>query len=170
MAVALIRPEEPGDAPAIDRVVREAFATAPHASGTEHLIVRALRASGELVVSLVAVVEGRVVGHAAISPVTVADGSGGWFGLGPVAVLPDAQRRGTGAQLIERALAQLRAQGAAGCVVLGEPAYYGRFGFRVTADLVLEGVPPGYFQALTFAEGLQARGVVRYSPAFDVTS
>lgn len=55
---------------------------------------------------------------------------------------------------------------AAGCVVLGEPSYYGRFGFRVSAKLVLPGVPPEYFQALHWTGAMPA-GEVNYHPAFN---
>lgn len=160
-----IRSELPTDLEAIDRVVADAFRTAPHTSGTEQFIVRQLRSAAALTISLVALRDGRVVGHVAVSPVSILDGSSGWFGLGPVAVLPEAQGQGIGSRLIEEALATLRRSGAAGCVVLGEPGYYGRFGFRHDAGLVLEGVPPSYFQALCF-DGRRARGAVAYHPAF----
>lgn len=160
-----IRPEQAEDAEAIDKVVRDAFLGAAHASGTEHLIVRELRQAGALTLSLVAVVDGAVVAHAAVSPVTISDGTPGWFGLGPVAVTHVLQRCGFGSALVRAALQQLQAQGAAGCVVLGEPAYYGRFGFAADPALVLEGVPAGYFQALRFA-GASPRGTVRYHPGF----
>jgi putative acetyltransferase len=170
MAMELeIRREAPGEAQAIDCVVSQAFQVAPHASGTEQFIVRQLRSSGALTVSLVAVSRGRVVGHVAISPVTVSDGSAGWFGIGPVAVLPQEQGRGVGRRLVELALDNLRAMGAEGCVVLGDPGYYGRFGFRVDPNLTLEGVPPEYFQALAF-RGARARGSVTYHPAFSSTA
>ena len=160
-----IWPERPEDTDAIDRVVRDAFLGAAHTSGTEHLIVRELRRSGALAISVVAVAGGTVVGHVAVSAVAISDGSPGWYGLGPVAVVPSHQKRGTGYALVQDALSRLKQAGAAGCVVLGEPAYYGRFGFRVEPLLVLEGVPPGYFQALHLA-GAPARGTVTYHPAF----
>jgi len=161
-----LRLETPEDADAIHDVVVQAFLTAPHTSGTEAFIVRELRAAGVLTVSLVADAQGAVVGHVAISPVTISDGSPHWYGLGPVAVRPSGQRLGTGRRLIEEALDRLRRLGAAGCVVLGEPEYYGRFGFRADPRLVLEGVPPQYFQALRFRDA-RAQGVVTYHPAFE---
>jgi putative acetyltransferase len=164
-----IRPERPEDAEAVDAVVREAFLAAPHTSGTEHFIVRALRQAGALTVSLVAIEEGKIVGHVAVSPVAISDGSRGWHGLGPVAVVPSRQGRGTGAGLVREALRILQAQGAAGCVVLGEPAYYGRFGFAADPALVLEGVPPQYFQALSLRPPA-ARGKVTYHAAFDAAA
>ena len=160
-----IRAELPNDADTIDRVITEAFRSAAHSSGTEASIVRNLRASGALTISLVALAEGAVVGHVAISPVTISDGSCGWFGLGPLAALPKHQGRGIGNALVRHALDDLRRHGAAGCVVLGEPHYYGRFGFRADPQLRLDGVPPEYFQALAF-EGAHPRGSVSYHAAF----
>ena len=77
------------------------------------------RCARALTLSLVAHEDGRQVGHAAFSPVTIGDGSADWCGLGPVAVLPGMQGRGVGAALIREGLARLRALGAAGCVVMG---------------------------------------------------
>lgn len=161
----VIRAEQPADAQAIAAVVQQAFRAAPHASGTEAGIVRALRLAGALSLSLVAIDQDRIVGHVALSPVTISDGSQGWYGLGPVAVLPSLQGRGIGSRLVEQALQLLRARGAGGCVVLGEPGYYGRFGFRADPALVLEGVLPAYFQALSFT-GASVRGTVHYHAAF----
>jgi putative acetyltransferase len=162
-----IRTETPRDVQDIARVVEVAFAGADHASGQEAAIVERLRASGRLTLSLVAEDEGSVVGCVVFSPVQVSDGSAGWYGLGPVAVLPERQGLGIGKALIERGLGRLSEIGADGCVVLGDPGYYGRFGFRSRADVVLRGVPPEYFQALPLRAGVQMRGVVTYHEAFD---
>lgn len=164
-----IRAEAPGDAAAIEAVTRAAFSSAPHASGTEQHIVAALRRAGRLSVSLVALADDAVVGHAAISPVRLGDGAVRWYGLGPVSVLPAWQGRGIGQQLIGQALLQLRAGRAAGCVVLGEPGYYGRFGFQAHPGLVLPGVPPAYFQALAF-DGAVPQARVAYDAAFEATA
>lgn len=163
-----IRDEVPNDIPAIASVVSEAFRSATHASGTEPLIVNALRERGRLSISLVAVEGNQVVGHVAVSPVEIADGSEGWFGLGPIAVLPAWQGKGVGSLLMNAALDALRRQGARGCVVLGEPGYYGRFGFVSRADLEFPDVPPEYFQAVRF-DGEWPVGTVRYDEAFWVT-
>lgn len=164
-----IRPETAHDAAAIEEVVRDAFRGAPHTSGTEAFIVRDLRQAGALTVSLVAVDAGKIVGYVAASPVSISDGSPHWHGLGPVAVVPSRQARGMGSALVREALRLLREKGAAGCVVLGEPAYYGRFGFRADPALRLEGVPAPYFQALPFGRN-PARGAVSYHPAFEAAS
>ena len=159
-----IRDERAGDEAAIRRVTALAFAGAPHSDGTEAEIVERLREGHALAVSLVADDEGAIVGHVAFSPVTIEE-SGGWFGLGPVAVAPVRQHHGIGHALITEGLARLRAQGAKGCVVLGDPAYYARFGFAPDPALTYPGPPPQYFQALRF-DATPATGIVRYHPAF----
>ncbi|MBS7697138.1 MULTISPECIES: N-acetyltransferase [unclassified Chelatococcus] len=162
-----IRRERGGDQRTIHALVEEAFRSAPHSSGTEALIIDALREAGALTLSLVAEAEGVVCGHIAFSPVMVAGAEVGWHGLGPLAVLPRQQRQGIGSQLVMEGLAALRAAGSHGCVVLGDPLYYGRFGFRACAELSLPGVPAAYFQALPFS-ALVPRGAVNYHAAFDV--
>ena len=160
-----IRAEAPGDAPVIGALIAAAFAASRHGDNGEAQIVDRLRAGGELAVSLLAERDGVIVGHVAFSPVTIADGAPGWFGLGPVAVQADARRQGIGAALIEAGLAALRSRNAAGCVVLGDPRYYARFGFTADPALAYQSAPREYFQALVLA-GPPARGVVRYGPAF----
>ncbi|MCH4564585.1 N-acetyltransferase [Halomonas sp. EGI 63088] len=165
----VIRLETPHDAETIEAVTVAAFREAPHSSHTEQHIVRALREAGALSVSLVAECDGEVVGHVAASPVTLSDGSPGWFGLGPVSVLPAWQGRGIGSALVAACLARLRERGARGCVLLGDPGYYQRFGFRSLPGLILPGVPPEYFMALCWTdERPQAR--VAFHPAFAATA
>lgn len=161
-----IRGATSADAQIIESVTAAAFLNAPHTSHTEQYIVNALRKAGRLAVSLVAEADGSVVGHVAISAVSISDGTSGWFGLGPISVLPQHQRRGVGSQLMREALRLLRDRGACGCVVLGEPAYYGRFGFQANPKLVLSGVPPEYFQAVSF-DSSTPRGTVTYHEAFN---
>lgn len=163
-----IRPESGSDVAAIHLLTKEAFRHAEHSS-SEQFITDALRESGMLTMSLVAIDHNNVVGHVAISPVTLSDGTSGWYGLGPVAVLPQRQGRGIGSLLITRALQELRQKGAQGCVVLGEPRLYSRFGFRAKASLTLSGVPPEYFQSLSLVERLPT-AEVRYHESFDVTN
>ncbi len=164
-----IRPESAADLVAIREVTQAAFLKAAHASHTEHLIVDALRKAGALSLSLVAETSGNIIGHVAVSPVAIADGSAGWFGLGPVSVLPMYQGHGVGSVLVQEVLSLLRQRAAAGCVVLGEPSFYSRFGFKSEADLVLAGVPPEYFQAICL-HGVLPRGEVRYHDAFYASS
>lgn len=164
-AAVVIRKETAGDAASIDAVTRAAFFSAPRTSHTEHHIVRALRRSNRLAVSLVATIDGDVVGHIAMSPVMITDGSTGWYGLGPLSVEPLYQGRGVGRRLVESGLAALRELGGKGCVVLGDAAYYGRFGFRAVAGLTLPDLPPEYFLALPLG-GAVPSGTVTYHESF----
>lgn len=167
--MATIREESPADHQAITAITAAAFADEPHSNQTEPYIVVALRRAGALTLSLVADDGGDVVGHVAFSPVTVDGRECGWYGVGPVSVRPDRQRQGIGQALMREGIARLRAQGAAGCVLVGEPGYYGRFGFRACPEFTLDGVPPQYFQALAFGPGA-AGGVVVFHPAFGATA
>lgn len=160
-----LRAERDGDAAAISALTTLAFEAAPHSSGTEAHIVERLRAAGALQLSLVIENEGEIVAHAAFSPVRIDGMDLGWVGLGPVSVAPAHQGRGLGAALIRQGLDWMRTKDAKGCVVLGDPAYYARFGFAPRQGLTLEGVPPEYFQALPFGE-TTPEGVVSYSEAF----
>lgn len=162
-----IRKETPKDIDAIREVVSAAFANHPHSNQTEHLLVDRLRETGALRISLVAEIEGKVVGHIAFSPVAIAGHLCDWYGLGPVAVLPELQREGIGSLLINAGISRLHELGAKGCVLLGEPEYYQRFGFRVRDGLTLPGVPPEYFLALPFDEE-EIRGEVSYDTAFEI--
>jgi len=161
-----IRDETAADPPQIEAVTISAFRSAPRSHGTEQQIIDALRQRGKLAISLVAEADGTIIGHVAMSPVVLSSGASGWFGLGPVSVLPQHQHRGVGSQLIREALRILRERGASGCVVLGDPRYYRRFGFEVDADLVLPGVPHGYFQATSF-DGSRPKASVMYDKAFE---
>lgn len=161
----LIRPEASKDAPGISSLVERAFANAAHTSHTEQFIVKALRAAGALTISLVAEQDRKVIGHVAYSPVTISSGTQNWYGLGPLTVDPALQSHGIGAALVRAGMAQLRTFGAAGCVVLGDPAYYRRFGFQVMPSLVYPGPPPEYFMAQVIS-GLVPQGEVKYHAAF----
>jgi putative acetyltransferase len=161
----IVRDERASDRTNIAEVTAAAFRDAPHTDGTEHALPAKLRDEGHLAVSLVAEADGQLVGHVAFSPVTVSDGSTDWFGLGPVSVATTCQGQGIGAALIREGLSRLRQMGANGCVVLGEPAYYGRFGFAHDPALSFPGPPPEYFQRIVLA-GPAPSGTVTYAPAF----
>ncbi len=167
--IVTIRPESPSDEGAIEGVTRRAFLSHPYSSQTEQFVIRALRAGDALSVSLVAEDDGRVVGHIALSPVTISDGSAGWYGLGPISVEPELQGRGIGRALMESGLAELRKLGASGCVLVGDPALYTRFGFANNSVLTLEGVPEAFFLSLALGDGT-ARGSVQFHDAFQATS
>jgi putative acetyltransferase len=141
------------DAVLIHEVTAKAFLNAPHADHTEQFIVDALRLHGALTISQIAKVGGEIIGHVASSPVTLSSGATGWFGLGPISVLPEYQRRDVGSKLMTSSLADLEAMGASGCVLLGDPDDYGRFGFKAVDGLAYPSVPAEYFQALSFSGG-----------------
>jgi putative acetyltransferase len=164
----LIRNETPEDIATITAVTTAAFATLEVSDQTEQFVVLALRAAKALTISLVAEVDGRVVGHIAFSPVTISDGSTGWFGLGPVSVLPENQKRGIGKALIWEGLSRLKALGASGCCLVGHPEYYPQFGFVNSASLAVEGVPEEAFFTLSF-DGHLPQGVVTFHEAFTAT-
>jgi putative acetyltransferase len=109
--------------------------------------------------------DGRVIGHIAFSPVTLSDGTPDWYGLGPVSVLPEHQRKGVGKTLIEAGLSRLRDLDAGGCCLVGHPEYYRKFGFRNVSGLGHEGVPPEVFFALSF-DGHFPQGAVAFHEAF----
>lgn len=161
----VIRTETAGDADAIADVTVAAFATLAISNHTEQRIIAALRQAGALALSLVAERDGRVVGHIAFSPVTMADGTPDWYGLGPVSVLPACQRQGIGQALIREGLSRLASGGARGCCLVGHPEYYPRFGFRNVPGLGLEGVPPEVFFALSF-DGRYPQGAVTFQETF----
>jgi len=165
----LVRAETAADHAAIETLTASAFLSATHSSGTEQFIVNALRRAGRLSLSLVAQDGADIVGHVAVSPVEISPEASGWYGLGPISVLPGRQREGIGSRLMRAALTELERIGASGCVLLGDPAYYRRFGFAVRPGLTLPGVPPEYFQALCF-HGRWAEGSVRYHEAFEATA
>ena len=165
MTGTAIRPEEPRDAHRISEVITRAFTGAAHSDGTEAAIFQRLSSRLEAKASYVAVTaQGDIVGHIVFSEVRIDGEPCRWSGLGPLSVLPDWQGRGIGSALVERGLAELRGEWA-GCVVLGDPAFYGRFGFEHDPRLVYPGAPPEYFQRIVFS-GAAPGGEVTYSPAF----
>jgi putative acetyltransferase len=164
----IIRKETAADIEAISEVTMAAFMTLFISNHTEQFIINALRAAGALTISLVAEIDGRVVGHVAFSPVTISDGAVGWYGLGPVSVLPEYQRQGIGKALIDKGLSLLRESGGQGCALVGDPNYYKRFGFRNYPELVHEGIFQEVFLALPFTEKVP-QGTVVFHEGFSAT-
>jgi putative acetyltransferase len=161
----VIRNETHNDVCAITEVTASAFKTLEISNHTEQFIIEALRAAKALSVSLVAEVDGRVIGHIAFSPVTISDGTPNWYGLGPVSVLPEHQRKGIGKALIQEGLSCLKDMNAQGCCLVGHPDYYRKFGFTNMSGLVLEGVPQEVFFALSF-DGHIPQGTVAFHKGF----
>ena len=159
-----VRTAVQADRDAIRAVHLAAFPTAVEAD-----LIEALARDGDLAISLVAEAEGAVVGHIVLSPMQVrADGVAVFaFGLGPVAVLPERQGAGVGAALIEAGVAAAKASGAALLFVLGDPAYYGRFGFDPAEAATFASPYAGpYFMALRLSGERAAAGNADYAPAF----
>ena len=161
----VIRNETDADVTTIADVTVAAFKTLEISNHTEQFIIEALRAAKALTVSLVAELDGQVIGHIAFSPVTLDDGTRDWYGLGPVSVLPEHQRQGVGTALIQEGLSRLKNLNAAGCCVVGHPDYYRKFGFDNPPGLVIEGVPPEVFFVLSF-NGHTPQGTVTFHEGF----
>lgn len=161
----VIRSETPADIDGIAEVTAAAFATLEISPHTEQFIVAALRAAKALTLSLVAELDGRVIGHIAFSPVTISDGTPNWYGLGPVSVSPAYQRQGIGKALVREGLSRLKGVNARGCCLVGHPDYYRKFGFTNVSGFVHEGVPPEVFLALSF-DGRYPQGTVAFHEGF----
>jgi putative acetyltransferase len=161
----VIRNETDADVGTITEVTIAAFKTLEISNHTEQFVIEALRAAKALTVSLVAEVDGRVIGHIAFSPVTLSDGTRDWYGLGPVSVLPEYQRKGTGKALVQEGLLRLKALKARGCCLVGHPDYYRKLGFKNMSGLVHEGVPQEVFLALSF-DGHTPQGTVTFHEGF----
>jgi putative acetyltransferase len=162
-----IRAAGPQDAPAIAALLRAAFPSPAEAD-----LVAALRRDGDAVVELVAAADDAVRGHVLFSPMTV--GGRPALALAPLAVAPAAQRRGIGAALVRAGLAAAVARPEEWCLVLGAPAYYGRFGFAATDAAGVTALPwSGHpaFQALRLrADAPRLAGPGRYACAFGLGS
>ena len=161
----IIRNETISDIAAINEVTIAAFKTLPISNHTEQFIINALRAADTLTISLVADIDGRVIGHIAFSPVTISDGTLNCYGLGPVSVLPEHQRKGIGKALIKEGLSRLKDMNAQGCCLVGHPDYYKKFGFKNMSGLVHEGVPQEVFFALSF-DGHTPQGTIAFHKGF----
>jgi len=161
----IIRSETDADVSAITEVTVAAFKTQEISNHTEQFIINSLRVAGALTISLVAEINGRVVGHIAFSPVTISDGTRNWYGLGPVSVLPEYQRQGIGKALIQEGLSRLKDMNAQGCCFVGHPDYHRKFGFSNMSGLAHEGVPQEVFFALSF-DGNTPQGTVAFHEGF----
>lgn len=162
-----IREERPEDIAAIREVNKRAFG-----QDQEGNIVDALRSNGGVLLSLVATLNGQVVGHIMYSPITVGDNATG-AALGPMAVLPEHQREGIGSKLIEAGTQKLKEAGYTFIIVLGHPAYYPRFGFTPAAGFGIKcewDVPGEAFMLLALDQSKMqdASGLARYRNEFSL--
>ena len=161
----IIRSESSGDIADIRAILRAAFAGDQEAD-----LVDGLRRDGDLLLSKVADDAGRLVGHIGFSRVWIWNGRQRAPGvsLAPLSVVPDRQLSGVGAALVEAGHAQLRAEGESIVFVLGDRAYYGRFGYSVAAAMAFDCSYAGpHFQALTLTSLAPKAGAISYGAAFD---
>ncbi len=161
-----IRDERPEDVDIIGQITTAAFATMPFADGDEAELIERLRAMGGLSISLVAELDGNIVGHIAFSPAWINGQQGPWYQLAPVSVTPDLHGKGIGSALILSGIDRLKALGAEVCMVLGHADYYPRFGFESVAELS-DRYPhrnPSFMRLVL--KGQAPVGQVSYHPAF----
>ena len=161
----IIRDERLSDYDAINDLTVRAFAPMPFSDGTEVSIIRSLRQSDELAISLVAD-DNAIVGHVAFSPVTINGVHGGWFGLGPISVEPDRQRSGIGRSLVFAGFDVLRQRGATGVALIGNPQIYRRYGFESDGLLTYRDLETRLIQRIVFA-GEAPQGKLRFADAFE---
>ncbi|QFT10679.1 GNAT family N-acetyltransferase [Vibrio sp. THAF190c] len=164
----LIRTEAPADILAIDRLLKSVFETDAEAN-----LVMSLRENSHLTLSLVACSdEGEVVGHVMFSPLTLQGEDHNWQGLAPLAVREDFRSQGIARSLMEEAFSSLRDFGYPACVVLGDPSFYSKVGFKAASEFGFQcrwDVPEGAFQAIELVEGAFSghSGTIEYSPEFN---
>jgi len=164
-----VRSERSHDVKQIESIISSAFEKHQYSNHKEQFIVSQLRDDSALSVSLVAEYKEKIIGHIAFSNVKINNVDCSWYGLAPVSVCPEYQNSGVGSQLIYAGLEAIKKAGAKGCVLLGEPAYYQRFGFKAVDALILEGVPAEFFLSLNFDE-FTPSGKVEYHQAFQDNS
>jgi putative acetyltransferase len=163
----IVRQENPGDEAAIRRVNEQAFGRPDEAA-----LVEALRHDGALALSLVALLDGEIVGHVAFSPITMEPpGPSSVVALAPLAVLPERQRKGIGLRLTQAGLEACREAGWDVAIVLGHPAYYPRAGFQRASPHGITcafDVPDEAFMVVALREGAlkTCKGRAHYHPAF----
>lgn len=162
----IIRQETSEDIESIFNLTTEAFEPMSYSDGSEPKIINDLRSNGDLALSLVAVDQGKVVGHVAFSPITINSVEDDWFGLGPISVLPERQRSGVGTQLINDGFRRLKQLGANGVALIGDPNYYGRFGFTGDGKLTYGDLPTSLVQWVAI-KGDAPHGELKYCRAFE---
>lgn len=172
-----IRAERPGDEAAIRDTVRASFAATGQVTGEiEADLVEAIRAAlgFDPALSLIAELDGRIIGHLLFSPCIVQGATAitHALALAPLSVLPGYEAYRTGTRLMRDGLDAARESGHRIVIVLGHAKYYRRFGFRPANDFGIHApwqVSPDVFQALALEPGALdgVTGVVQYPPAFD---
>jgi putative acetyltransferase len=165
----IIRKEKYSDIDKITDITEAAFKDHPLSNNTEQFIINGLRKAKAMAISLVAEKDGKLIGHIAFAPVRISGVSSNWYGLGPISVLPEYQNQGVGKALISEGLSALKSIGGRGCVLVGDPGYYKRFGFKALPGLTHEGVPKKFVLALTFEEKNSPEGNIGFHESFRAT-
>lgn len=160
-----IREERAGDEATIRAITLRAFEGHPHSDGDEADVIERLRRDGDLLLSLVAEDNGEIVGQVAYSSARLSNDESGWMVVGPICVEPGRQGEGIGRALMEAGEQAMRARGAKGITVLGDPALYVRFGFVQHTPMKLEGELGEYLQVKSFGAPIPA-ATLTYAPAF----
>lgn len=148
----VVRHENKLDQNAIAELTKRAFAPMEYSDGDEQDMIDRLRKSGRLSLSLLVEHQGVLVGHVAFARMLTSNRPTDWYSLGPIAVEPHLQRRHIGTALIHAGLDQLRSIGALGCVLVGDPHYYLRFGFVVMPKFAPERQPATHFMVNAFQD------------------
>ena len=169
-----IRDEKPGDESAIREVTEQAFEGSEFGYNGEAGLIDELRSQNATTISLVAEVSDQIVGHILFSPATIEldDHCSKGLGLAPVSVLPEFQRRGIGAKLVEAGLEIASSGDCEFVIVLGHPGYYPKFGFATASasnvDCEFEGMPDEAFMIRWFKQpaSMDNRVVAKYHSVF----
>lgn len=160
-----IRNEVSADVAAVAELTKAAYADHFYSEEAGPSILEDLRSADALVLSLVAELKGKIVGHLAVSSVTISDGSLNWYGLGPLSVAPEYQGYKVATTLVHHGLATLRGKGAQGCALIGLPAFFARFGFFNHGALRHDGVPREVY-VRKLVDGDWPRGEISFHQAY----
>ena len=160
-----IREERAEDHGSISRLTQQAFEPMSFSDGTEHEVIDSLRLQNALALSLVAESGDELLGHVAFSKASVLGSSESWFALGPISVHPAHQRKGIGSDLIGRGLEELQRLDAVGCILVGDPGYYSRFGFKLAPERCPPGQPRENFMVKTIGDS-KTVGAIDFHPVF----
>lgn len=160
-----IREERAGDEAAIHALTKRAFDGHPYSDGDEADVIDRLRKDGDLLLSLVAEDGDTIIGQVTYSTARLSNGEEGWMVIGPICVEPARQGEGIGRALMEVGESKMKARGAKGITVLGDPALYGKFGYRQNTPIQLKGELGEYLQVKSFGPPIPA-ATIGYAPAF----
>jgi predicted N-acetyltransferase YhbS len=160
-----IRDELPEDYEQITQITIAAFTNHPYSNCREYILVEKLREKKSLTVSLVAIVNGEVAGHVAFSPVQVAGIACNWYSVGPLSVKPELQKQGIGSALMRAGMEKIKGIGGQGCVLVGDPLYYVRFGYHNSDIMTFPHAPKENFMIIEFGGG-EIPGEVDFDAAF----